>query len=392
MHEQSIDRAWREKMRGLLRGNGAADGQLSAETRLPKAQDSTPGAAGGIEHHELSERHSTTANVTVDCTDYSPDQTQTQRVEDLESFLVHHRPPWAAVRWINVDGLTDMTVIHALAKKYDLHPLAIEDVLQVPQRPKVEDYCSTSEHQARLFIVARMMMLVGQRLHSEQISFFLGHSTLITFQESPGDLWQPVRQRIATGGSRLRQNDASFLLYTLLDAIVDQCFPILEYYSDCLEDLEDAVLARSRHELLEEIHTVKRELLVMRRAVWPMREVIHALQREPHECMCDETRTYLRDVYDHCIQMIDLIETYREFANSLTETYMSALSIRANEIMKVLTVMGTIFIPLTFLAGVYGMNMPIPEAQSPWMYPTFWLVCVATATAMLVWFKRRGWL
>jgi magnesium transporter len=137
---------------------------------------------------------------------------------------------------------------------------------------------------------------------------------------------------------------------------------------------------------------VKRELLIVRRSIWPMREVINSLQREPHECMSDVTRTYLRDVYDNCVQIIDLVETYREFANGLTETYMSALSIRMNEIMKVLTIMGTIFIPLTFLAGVYGMNMPIPENQSSWSYPVFWLVCLTTVVGMLVWFKRRRWL
>jgi magnesium transporter len=224
------------------------------------------------------------------------------------------------------------------------------------------------------------------------VSFFVGRKTLLTFQETEGDIWDPIRQRIGLKGSRLRQNDVSFLLYSLLDAIVDQCFPILEYYSDLLEDLEDHILRRPTRSTIQRIHTVKRELLLLRRAAWPMREMINNLQREPHECMSDVTRTYLRDVYDHCVQIIDLVETYRELATGLTETYMSALSIRMNEIMKVLTIMGTIFIPLTFLAGVYGMNMPIPENQWRWSYPAFWGVCAVTATGMLIWFKRRGWL
>ncbi len=214
----------------------------------------------------------------------------------------------------------------------------------------------------------------------------------MTFQENQGDVWDPIRQRIGAKGSRLRQTDVSFLLYALLDAIIDQCFPILEFFSDQLEDMEDLVLITGGTEPIQRIHTLKRELLLLRRSIWPMREVINSLQREPHECMSDVTRTYLRDVYDNCVQIIDLVETYREFATGLTETYMSALSIRMNEIMKVLTIMGTIFIPLTFLAGVYGMNMPIPENQSTWAYPVFWLVCLVTAAGMLLWFKRRHWL
>jgi magnesium transporter len=296
------------------------------------------------------------------------------------------------VRWINIDGLSDMSAIRVFAEKYDLHPLAIEDVIRVPQRPKVEDYPSSTGHQARLFVIARMLEMIEGHLHSEQISFFLGRKTLLTFQEDQGDVWDSIRQRIGAKGSRLRQNDASFLLYALLDAIIDQCFPILERYSDQLEDLEDLVLSSPTGGTIQRIHAVKRELIVLRRCIWPMREVINSLQREPHECMSDVTRTYLRDVYDNCVQIIDLMETYREFATGLTETYMSALSIRMNEIMKVLTIMGTIFIPLTFLAGVYGMNMPIPENQYNWSYPAFWVVCLTTVGGMLLWFKRRGWL
>jgi magnesium transporter len=330
--------------------------------------------------------------VIVTCTDYSPDQVHVEQVTDLVNFIGRHRPPWAVVRWINIDGISDHSVIRAFAEKYALHPLAVEDLCQVPQRPKVEDYAASGEHQARLFVVAKMLELVNGHLQCDQVSFFLGRNTLLTFQQQPGDIWDPIRQKIATRGSRLRGNDVSFLLYSLLDAIVDQCFPILEFYSDQLEELEDVVLATPSSDTLQRIHSFKRELLLMRRSAWPMREVINSLQRESHECMSDITRTYLRDVYDHSVQIIDLIESYREFASGLTETYMSALSIRMNEIMKVLTIMGTIFIPLTFLAGVYGMNMPIPENEWRMSYPVFWGICIATAGGMLLWFKRRGWL
>jgi len=332
------------------------------------------------------------ATVTITCTDFSPDCVQVEHVANVDDFLARHRPEWAVVRWLNIDGLSDMNVLRAFAVKYNLHPLVVEDVVHVGQRPKAEDYPNTGEHQARLFIIARMLEMFDGHVQSEQISFVLGHKTLLTFQERQGDVWDPIRQRIGAKGSRLRQNDVSFLIYSLLDALIDQCFPILEFYSEQLEDLEDQALATPTGDTIRRIHAVKRELLVVRRCVWPMREVINRLQREKHECMSDVTRTYLRDLYDNCVQIIDLVETYREFATSLAEIYMSALSIRMNEIMKVLTIMGTIFIPLTFLAGVYGMNMPIPENQSSWTYPIFWCICIATVVGMLRVFKRRGWL
>jgi len=191
----------------------------------------------------------------------------------------------------------------------------------------------------------------------------------------------------------LRLNDASFLVYALLDSIVDHCFPILEHFGDALEDLEDEVLANPQRAVINSIHKIKRDLLLLRRAAWPMREVISILHREPHECMSEVTRLYMRDIYDHAVQIIDIIETYRELANDLTETYISSVSNRMNEVMKVLTIIGTIFIPLTFLAGVYGMNFHyFPELGLPWAYGAFWAVCVIVAVSMLILFRRRGWL
>jgi len=354
----------------------------------------SPGAAPGVEHDEIAKLPSGAEPVRITCVDYSPDEVMVHEIDDLRDFLDRHRPEWSVVRWINVDGLSDMGVIHGLASKYNLHPLAIEDLLHVPQRPKVEPYSGDgSELQARLFIIARMLRIKEERLNSEQISIFLGHKTVLTFQEDRGDVWDPVRQRIDTKGSRLRSNDASFLTYSLLDAIVDHCFPILEYYGDRLEDLEDLVLDRPQRETINAIHQVKRDLLLLRRAAWPMREMLSTLQRDPHECMGDVTRVYLRDVTDHLVQIIDIIETYRELASDLTETYMSSVSNRMNEIMKVLTIIGTIFIPLTFLAGVYGMNFRhFPELDKEWAYPVFWGVCTLVAGVMLVLFRRGGWL
>ena len=354
---------------------------------------SKPGAVAGIELSELARMPAAQEPVTVTCIDYGPQQARVVEVADLASFLAEHRPEWSSVRWINVDGIGDLSVIRGFAEKYHLHPLAIEDVLNFTHRPKVEAYAENGGFQARLFIVARMLELTGGHLRSEQISIFLGHRTVLTFQESAGDVWDGIRQRIQTAGSRLRANDASFLVHSLLDAIVDACFPILEFYGDRLEEVEAAVLANPTPAVIQDIHALKRELLLLRRAVWPMREVISLLQREQHPCMSDATRTYMRDVYDHTVQIIDIVETYREMATGLTETYMSAMSQRLNEVMKVLTIIGTIFIPLTFFAGVYGMNFRhFPEIEWVWGYGFFWAVCIITAVTMVLWFRRRQWL
>ena len=354
---------------------------------------SKPGAVAGIELSDLARMPATQEPVTVTCIDYGPQHAHVESVTDLAAFLLGHRPEWATVRWINIDGLGDMSAIRGFAEKYHLHPLAVEDVLNVTHRPKVEAYTDDGNMQARLFVIARMLELHDGHLRSEQISIFLGHHTVLTFQQSPGDVWDGIRQRIQTSGSRLRGNDASFLVHSLLDAIVDACFPILEFYGDRLEDVEADVLASPTPEAIRSIHTLKRELLLLRRAVWPMREVINSLQREPHECMGDATRTYMRDVYDHAVQIIDIVETYREIASGLTETYMTAMSQRLNEVMKVLTIIGTIFIPLTFLAGVYGMNFEVlPELGWTWGYPAFWAVSIVVAASMFVWFRRRQWI
>lgn len=366
--------------------------------RLPRLRKGRPGAAAGIQHEELATLPSQPGGVKVTVVDYAADRVEAIVVEDIAAFTAKHRPEWSAVRWINVDGLTDMTILQALAEKYQLHPLALEDVLHIPQRPKVDTYGEGPSgahvrHPARLFVVARMIQLVDSQLDLEQVSFFIGHKTLLTFQEKPGDVFDAIRRRLSAPRSQLLSSDASFLLYAMLDAIVDHCFPVLEHYGNRLEALEDEVLARPSEATIQQVHRLRRELLLLRREMWPMREVLHTLQRESHECLHDTTRMYLRDVYDHVIQIIELCETYRELANGLTETYMSSLSIRMNEVMKVLTIITTIFIPITFLAGVYGMNFHyFPELQWRWAYPAFWVICGSLGLGMLAWFKRKRWL
>ncbi len=366
---------------------------------FPRIVKNDPGSAAGIEHQDLAKLPSKAEGCFVTCIDYSADRVRVEDITDLEDFILHHRPEWSQVRWVNVDGLADMTIIQALAEKYEIHPLAVEDLLHVSQRPKVDTYGEDAAHsRGRMVIITRMIQMIEGRLQSEQITIVLGHNTVITFQESRGDVWDPIRDRIKKTGSRLRLNDASFLAYSLLDAIVDHCFPILEEFGDHLEELEEEVFEHPSEEIVQEIHRLKRQLLLLRRQVWPMREMIHALQRETHPCLSEMTRVYLRDVYDHAVQIIDLLETYREVAAGLTETYMVATSNRMNEIMKVLTIMSTLFIPLTFLAGVWGMNFKgMPEIESEWAYPWFypigfWTVCIGIAGGLFYYFKKRGWL
>lgn len=361
---------------------------------LPSPFQSALGAAPGIEHHEITTLPSRQGQSAITCIDYSLANVSIREIDDVQAFVNTHRPEWSAERWIDVTGLSDMQAIQALATKYDLHPLAIEDLLHKTQRPKVDAYGGEeSEYLARLFIVARDLSISDNKLQDEQVSIFLGHKTVLTFHDHQISEWDPIRQRIKAKGSRLRANDASFLAYSLLDALVDGCFPILEYYSNRAEELEDLILEQSQPNLISEIHQLKRDLLQMRWVIWPLREVVSNLQRDPHECLSETTRVYLRDLYDHVIQLIEIIETYREISSDLTETYMSSVSNRMSEVMKVLTLIGTIFIPLTFLAGVYGMNFRhFPELNQVWAYPAFWVICLVAVAVMVLYFRRRKWL
>lgn len=352
-----------------------------------------PGKAPGIEPHELPGLARGDAPVTVTCVDYCPEQARVERVDDVRSFLATHRPEWSSVRWIDVVGVGDPTLLRALAEKYELHPLAVEDVVNRGQRPKAEDYPASAEHPGRLFVVVRLVDRVDGNLSTEQVSLFLGRDTVLSFRARGPEPFVPIVQRIETPNSRLRRSDASFLLYCLIDAVVDHSFPLLEEVSDGLEELEEAVFQdQAGRDAPQRLHRMNRELMVLRRVTWPMRDLLDNLHREHHECLSDTTRTYLRDVHDHVVRILDLLETYRELASNLVEMHMVSASNRLGDIVKTLTIISTIFVPLTFLAGVYGMNMPIPENKSAWAYPVFWLVSVGIAGALLYWFRRRDWL
>lgn len=330
--------------------------------------------------------------IAITCIDYCKERAEIRKIDDMVVFLAAHRPDWSQVRWINIAGDYPSSLIESFAVKYQLHPLAVEDVLDRRQRPKVEDYPASEDAPGRLFMVTRLLHMVDGVLRNDQMSLFLGRHTLLTFQSRCNGVFDSVYRRIEVDHSRIRSNDPSFLCYTLLDAVVDGYFPVLEYYSDCIDDIEEDLLGNPRQCVMQKGQAVKRGLLALRRVIWPTRELVVQLQRDRHECLSETSLTYFRDVYDHCVQILDLSETCHEIASSLTETYMSIVSNRMNEIVKVLTVISTIFIPLTFVAGVYGMNMPIPENEWEWSYPLFWLVCLSIGGGMLAWFRRLGWI
>lgn len=289
--------------------------------------------------------------------------------------------------WLDVDGLGDADVIREIGESFKLHRLAIEDVTEVHKRARVDRY-DTHE-----YIALVMVDLVDGHLDTEQLSLFLGKNFVITFQERPGDGFDRVRDRIRGGKGPIRTSGPGYLAYALLDATIDGYFPVLEHYGERLEDLEDALVVRPDASRLHDIHALRRDLVFLRRAVWPMREALNFLLREGGDFFNAETRPYLNDCYDHTVQLMDLVENHREMASGLMDVYLSSASNRMNEIMKVLTIMGTIFIPLTFLAGVYGMNFHhFPELEWKWGYAAFWVVCIVTATGMVTWFRRRGWL
>ena len=303
-------------------------------------------------------------------------------VADLQRFVDAD-----GVTWVNVDGLGDADIVEQLGECLGLHPLALEDVLSVPQRPKVDDY------DTHLFIVARMLHFENGSLEIEQVSIFLTRNVVVTFQEHPGDCLEPIRERLRKSRGRVRQEGTDYLMYALLDAIVDHYFPFLEKLGEVVQELEDEVVERPARKTLGRVHDIKRELLDVRRSLWPLRDAVNGLVRDESDLLGENARTYIRDCYDHMVQVLDMVETYRELAGGLMDVYLSSVSNKMNEVMKVLTIIATIFIPLTFIAGIYGMNFEkMPELKWEWGYPAVWGVMVALAVFMLAIFRHAGWL
>jgi magnesium transporter len=328
----------------------------------------------------------------------APDEPVTVTVIDYDEANLHEQPCTnpdqacaAALRptvtWINVDGLHDTEVIRRICDGLGIHPLTQEDIVHTSQRPKIEEY------EDYLFVVIRMLALHDGEIRSEQVSLLLGAHYVVSFQERAGDVFDHIRERLRAGKGRLRKEGADYLLYALLDAIVDGYFVVLETFGEMIEDIEEEVIAAPDRETLQSVYTIKRSLIALRRSIWPLREVVAVLERGDSPLIRATTLIYLRDVYDHTIQAADTVETYRDMAASLLDIYLSGQSNRMNEIMKLLTVIATIFIPLTFIAGVYGMNfVDMPELHFWWGYPATLAGMIGIAVFMLTYFHRKGWI
>lgn len=294
-----------------------------------------------------------------------------------------------SVSWVDVSGLGSEDILQRLGKVFGLHPLVLEDVVNVPQRPKVEEY------EDQLLILVQMVMPKPHKdgFWIEQVSFVLGEHYLLSVQEEgERDCFEPVRERILSNKGNARKTGADYLCYSLLDAVIDGFFPVLEDYGERIAALEDEVIVKASHKTLKKIYAVKRELLALRRYIWPLRNAINSLMKADSKLIRSNVIIYLRDCYDRTIQVLDILETYRELASGLMDVYLSAMSNKMNEIMKVLTVISTIFIPMTFIAGVYGMNFEyMPELKWSWGYYTCWGMMIAVATTLCFFFWRRGW-
>jgi magnesium transporter len=322
---------------------------------------------------------------------FSPTELVERRVANVAEIREYlNRYP---VIWVNVDGLADPDVIAEIGELFSLHPLALEDVLHLHQRAKLDDYDDTT------FITARMVEY-RDHLETEQVSFFLGRNFVVTFQERPGqDCMDTVRERLRRGVGRPRAGGSDVLLYHLLDAVIDGYFPVLEQYGERLEKLEEQAALSPDTLVLEQIHDLKTDLVSIRRAIWPHREMINVLVRDDNDLIRPETRLFLRDCYDHTVQVIDLVETYRELAADVRDLYLSSVSHRLNEVMKVLTIISTIFLPLTFVAGIYGMNFNtekspwnMPELNWYYGYPFSYLVMGAITLGFIWYFRHKKWI
>ncbi|MBI3547231.1 MAG: magnesium/cobalt transporter CorA [Gammaproteobacteria bacterium] len=333
----------------------------------------------------LGDDKSTATRITL--LHYAGQQVVEKEIQTAEECQVFLDTP--GVCWISVTGVHEVEKLAPFGKVFNLHPLVLEDVLNTDQRPKLEDY---GEY---IYIVLRQLKnsSPSNGIVTEQISLVLGRNFVISFLESESEIFKPVKERILQTRGRICNQGADYLAYALMDMVVDNYFSIFENLGERIEELEELLISKPAPEQMRNLHALKRELLSLRKSVWPLREVLSALQRGESTLIQKETGLYLRDVYDHTIQVIDTLETYRDMLSGMLDIYLSSLSNRLNQVMKVLTVVSTIFMPLTFIAGVYGMNFHnMPELGWRWGYPTVLLLMAAIAAGMLIFFRRKKWI
>jgi len=318
---------------------------------------------------------------------YSADAMEERLVDTLDELIALCDA--TKFTWINVDGIHDIELIGRLGQHFGIHPLTQEDILNTAHRPKFEEF------ERYAYMVLKMLRYdsAGSRVLTEQVSLILTEKVLISLQESQGDVFEPVRERLRKGRGRIRKAGCDYLAYTLIDAIVDHYFAILEQIGTEIEEIESETLADPTVAVLKRIHEMKREILYLRKQVWPLREVVGIMAKDEPALIQNDTMIFLRDVHDHTIQIMETIESQRDILSGLLDLYMTGISNKMNEVMKVLTIMATIFIPITFIAGVYGMNFKyMPELEWPWGYGLVWAVMVAVVIAMVIYFKNKKWL
>lgn len=345
-----------------------------------------PASPPGIEHLEQANEAPEPGLVSIATIDFCEDQHHEQKYESIDELIASPKPEWSTTRWIDIQGVHPY-VLKKLQETFGIHPLAAEDALHTPQRPKVEEYENS------IFVILKMLRFEGRKLINEQVSFFYFEDTIITIQETKGDVWERVRQRTQKSVSRFRQYGTPYLFYALIDAIIDHIFPFLDLYFESIDDLEQEILENPTPGAQSRIHAIKRELAYLRQAIWPMQKVISALAKDEFEKLPPEVENYFRDVYDHATQATEALDMYRDTANGLQDLYMAASSNKMNEVMKALTIMASLFLPLTFIAGVYGMNFElIPELGWKYSYLVFWVVCLTSLGGLIWYFKRKGWI
>lgn len=327
----------------------------------------------------------TTGRVRITLIEFNETEFFEQEFYNLDQCLAHVKPNM--VKWINIEGIHDTGIIEKIGKMYNIHPLTLEDIVQVDQRPKFEDY----EH----YVVAIMKMLYyDTEIHSEQLAIVLLENTVISFQEPEGgDAFDVIRNRLRQSKGRIRRQGADYLAYCLIDALVDYYFTIIEAIGDKIEQIEEEIINNPKNTNLLHLYQMKREMIYLRKQVWPMRDMINNMVRSETTLIKETSDIYLRDLNDHVTRIIDTVETYRDLLSGIMDIYLSTNSNRMNEVMKVLTIMSSIFIPITFIAGVYGMNFDnMPELHTKNGYFITWGVMVAVVITLLIFFKRKKWL
>lgn len=344
---------------------------------------------------DVSEQHpdAPAGPAEVLCIDYGPGGIVQTPVHDVESFFKQPRPECSVVRWINVIGPPSPVLLEALAHRYHLHPLAVEDLIQIPCRPKLDEYAEHLEH-SYLFVTMRAVDQEGGKLRSQQVSMFIGDRQVVSFQQFDKPLWASVRSRLQEEDTRLRKSGTDFLFYCLLDRIVDEVFPVLQDIGERLDELDAIITAEADEDAAAEVHEIKRALLVMRREVWPLRDLMQSINSSDHPVLSSATHAYLRDVQDHIHYLADTIELYREATVGMLDVYANMINHRMNDVMKVLTIIATIFIPLSFLTGLFGMNFTesLPGQEDTGAFTYFIVGCLIVVGTMLGVFKWKKWI